>query len=146
MLASLVQSGLRAVEIDSSVSDFDGLMRPGDRVDLLFTSGDNSGGKKSTVTLLQNLLVLSIGGSMEREAGSKRRGGGRGVTISSTLAQAQIITQAKTKGLLSLTLRNPDDVKVVDGLPETTDKEIDDLRAGATVNSNTTSRTEMGKK
>jgi len=134
VLATLVSSGLRAIELDSRVSDFDGLLRPGDRIDLLFTSNDGADGHKSTITLLQNLLILSVGGTLERGDGTEgtkaKYSRGQGVTVSATLTQAQLITQAKTKGRLTLTLRNPDDVKVIEGLPETTDREIAELRSG----------------
>jgi pilus assembly protein CpaB len=149
LLSSLVEKGLRAVEIDSKVSNFDGLLRPGDRVDLLFTASDNAEGHRATVTLLQNLLVLSVGGVMERrdddESGRRHYNGGQGVTLSATLAQSQIVTQAKTRGELTLTLRNPDDVKVVEGLPETTDKEITDARLSASNNSLAVGRKEGEK-
>lgn len=134
MLAGLVSSGLRAVEIDSKVSSFDGLLRPGDRIDLLLTVEPTAGATKSTLTLIQNLLVLAIGGSMDSQepAGSANLRASRygGVTVSATLAQAQLITQAKTRGLLTLVLRNPDDVKVIEGIPETTDSQIADIRSG----------------
>jgi pilus assembly protein CpaB len=146
LLSSLVEKGLRAVEVDSKLSNFDGLLRPGDRVDLLFTATDSAEGHRATVTLLQNLLVLSVGGTMERndenEPGKRRFSAGQGVTLSATLSQSQVITQAKTRGALTLTLRNPDDVKVVDGLPETTDKEITEARSSASSNVNSTGRKE----
>jgi pilus assembly protein CpaB len=144
LLSSLVEKGLRAVEIESKVSNFDGLLRPGDRVDILFSADGGGNGSRSTVTLLQNLLVLSVGGSMERTdstgAGTSRFSVSRGVTVGATLAQAQIITQAKSHGSLALTLRNPDDVKTVDGLPETTDKEVTEAHLSASNNAPSTAR------
>jgi pilus assembly protein CpaB len=86
--------------------------------------------------LLQNLLVLSVGGTMERkiddeDRGARRSSVGRGVTVSATSAQSQIIAQAMTRGVLTLTLRNPDDVKIVEGLAETTDSVVKDVVVGA---------------
>ncbi|HXK18797.1 MAG TPA: Flp pilus assembly protein CpaB, partial [Polyangiaceae bacterium] len=37
VLSGLVQNGMRAVPLDMRQADFDGLLRPGDRVDVLFS-------------------------------------------------------------------------------------------------------------
>jgi pilus assembly protein CpaB len=120
VLSGLVQQGSRAVAIDSRAADFQGLLRPGDRVDVLLTSGDKGAG--STATLLQNLLVLSVGSNIARVDDDTAKGGGRGsgVTVSATLEQAQVLAQAEQRGRLTLVLRNSEDVTVVEGLPETT--------------------------
>jgi pilus assembly protein CpaB len=126
VLSGLVQNGMRAVAIDLRAADFDGLLRPGDRVDLLFTAGakDSTG---STVTLLQNLLVLAVGGNIaradEKSSNAVQRSGGS-VSVGTTVEQAQLITQARERGRLSLSLRNPDDITLVDGLPETTSADV----------------------
>lgn len=125
VLSGLVQNGMRAIAVDGSVTDFDGLLRPGDHVDvLLSTAGDDVAGAL-TVTLLQNLLVLSSGGDLGREdtRNAKRTRGGL-VTLSATAEQAQLITQAKDRGRLSLTLRNPADIEIIEKLPETADKDV----------------------
>lgn len=126
VLSGLVQNGMRAVSVDLRAADFDGLLRPGDRVDLLFTAGAKDGAG-STITLLQNLLVLSVGGSIARAdevAGAKALRAGGNVTLSASVEQVQLITQAKERGRLSLALRNPDDITVVEGLPETTSADV----------------------
>ena len=46
------------------------------------------------------------------------------VTLSATLEQSQLLTQAKERGKLGLTLRNPDDIQLVEGVPETTAKDV----------------------
>jgi pilus assembly protein CpaB len=114
-----VQQGSRAVALDGRSSDFQGLLRPGDRVDVLLTTGEKTQG--TTVTLLQNLLVLSVGSNIARvdEEGSKSGLRGGGVTVSATLEQAQVLAQAGQHGRLTLVLRNSDDITVIDGLPET---------------------------
>lgn len=126
VLSGLVQQGLRAVSIDSRSADFDGLLRPGDRVDVLLSTG--KGDEGSTVTLMQNLLVLSVGGSIQRatdEEGAKSwSGAGGAVTVSASLGQAQILTEAQKRGRLTLTLRNSDDITLVDGVVETTAKDL----------------------
>ncbi len=125
VLSGLVQNGMRAVAIDVQSRDFDALLRPGDRVDLLFTAGGKEAAS-STITLIQNLLVLSVGSNISRadEKSSPSTRSGGGVTLSVTASQAQLITQAKERGRLSLSLRNPDDITLVDGLPETTGADI----------------------
>jgi pilus assembly protein CpaB len=119
VLSGLVQQGSRAVALDGRSSDFQGLLRPGDRVDVLLTTGEKAQGG-TTITLLQNLLVLSVGSNIARvdEDGAKNglRGG---VTVSATLEQAQLLAQAEQHGRLTLVLRNSDDITVIEGLPET---------------------------
>ena len=83
--------------------------------------------------MLQNLLVLSAGGSIARiddEASAPGvRGRGSSVMLSATVEQAQILTQAKLRGRLILTLRNAEDITVVEGVPETTDRDLRLARA-----------------
>lgn len=115
-LSSAIQEGKRAIALSGNDVTFDGLLRPGDRIDLLFTraAGDE------TSTLLQNLLVLSVGGRLdaneERMTGRSLRGS---VSLAVSSEQGQLITQAEQQGSLSLVLRNPDDIAIVEGLPRT---------------------------
>lgn len=129
VLSGLVQNGLRAVTVDARSADFDGLLRPGDRVDVLFTTPSKDAEGGVTTTLLQNLLVLSVGGDLgKRDTASKDDTGAAGrtgsVTLSATLEQSQLLTQAKERGKLGLTLRNPDDIQLVEGVPETSAKDV----------------------
>jgi pilus assembly protein CpaB len=115
-LSSSVQEGKRAIALSGDGITFDGLLRPGDRVDVLFTraSGDE------TSTLLQNLLVLAVGGRLdasdERTPGRALRGS---VSLAVSSEQGQLITQAEQQGHLTLVLRNPDDITIIEGLPRT---------------------------
>jgi Flp pilus assembly protein CpaB len=122
------------VAIESRAGAFDGLLRPGDRVDVLFTAGSGTE-PGSTVTLLQNLLVLSVGGSVAKtsEGGARVPGALRGgsVTLSASVADAQLITQAKERGQLSLTLRNADDIALATGVTETTAQDLRQATLGA---------------
>jgi pilus assembly protein CpaB len=124
-LSGLVANGQRAVAIDGRAADFDGLLRPGDRVDVLLSLGDQNESAGSTLTLLQNLLVLSVGGTTERaDANDKTNGRGSTVTVSSTVEQAQVLTEALRRGKLTLTLRNNEDIALVEGIPETHAKDL----------------------
>lgn len=123
-LSRAVSSGMRAIAIDGRVADFDGLLRPGDRVDVLLSLGgqDNAAG---TMTLLQNLLVLSVGGTTSRsDNNEKTYGRGSTVSVAVTVEQAQVLTEALRRGKLTLTLRNGDDITLVEGVPETTSKDL----------------------
>jgi pilus assembly protein CpaB len=127
-LSGLVETGLRAIGLNGRSADFNGLLRPGDRVDVLFTTAIKDGETGGTMTLLQNLLVLSVGGelgkSSESAPSSRAAGHASDVTLSVTEEQAQLVTQAEERGRLSLTLRNPADIAIADGIPETTGKDV----------------------
>lgn len=133
VLSGLIQQGSRAVAIDSRTADFQGLLRPGDRVDVMLTSGGKDDG--GTLTLLQNLLVLSVGGTTVRgddSASNKATYRGGSVTVSATLEQAQLLTQAQQRGRLTLTLRSSGDIELVEGLTETTAKDLVPAKESAT--------------
>jgi Flp pilus assembly protein CpaB len=114
-LASSVQDGRRAFQL-SGQSTFDGLLRPGDRVDLLFMQAE--GGK--TRILLQDLLVLAVGGSLD---GSKSVHSGA-VVVSVDIREAQMLAAAERAGALRIILRNSNDVANVERIPEVTRDEI----------------------
>ncbi len=130
-LSGLVRNGMRAVTIRAdTTSAFGGLLRPGDRVDLLITTSRDgtAEGNRVTVPLLQNVIVLAVGKDtgMEEVDGRRRSVERRfnEVTLSVTVEQAQILTLADHSGTITLTLRNPDDIAILDGLPETTRSDI----------------------
>jgi pilus assembly protein CpaB len=117
-LSSAVADGKRAVSLAATTSTFDGLLRPGDRVDILFTpsSGDE------TSMLLQNILVLAVGGHLgQEEEGSGRLSsfGRKAVTLSASMEEGQLITQAERQGTLKLVLRNPEDIELLEGVGKT---------------------------
>lgn len=120
VLSGLVQNGLRAITVTTAAGgNFGGLLRPGDRIDLLFRANKD----ESTVVLplLQNVLVLAVGQemggqtniiNMVRSASS--------LTLSVSANQAQALTLAQSEGSLTASLRNPGDIVVsADRLPTT---------------------------
>lgn len=124
-LSSLVIQGQRAITIRADVSaSFGGLLRPGDRVDVLLTL-ERETNTYITLPLLQNHLVLASG----RDTGAPARPGERRtttqgtvnqVTISVNLEQAAALALAQEQGRLTLILRNPDDITIVENARDTT--------------------------
>ncbi len=132
-LSSLVRNGMRAITIQADQSaTFGGLVRPGDRVDVLMTlTRPGAPGstafedERVTIALLQNLLVLAAGqdtGALQRTARTPTQM--NDVTLSTTVEQAQLLAFSQQRGRLTLLLRHPDDIEVIEGLPETTTDDI----------------------
>jgi pilus assembly protein CpaB len=123
-LAGLVRPGMRAIAIKAtSASTFDGLLRPGDRVDVLLTTERPGTNERITFPLEQNLLVLATGrdvGGDEIGKGGSRRTRLATVTLAATLDQAQTLAFGIDRGDFTLVLRHPDDIATVEGLPEAT--------------------------
>jgi pilus assembly protein CpaB len=122
-LSTAVQEGKRAIALNGNNVTFDGLLRPGDRVDVLFTRGAGD----ETSTLLQNVLVLSVGGRIEVDdgpGGIAMRSSRGAVTLSVSSEEGQLLTQAEQQGALTLVLRNPDDIAIVEGLPKTQREDV----------------------
>ena len=111
-LADLIAQGMRALPIPAGAEGlFGGLLRPGDRVDILYTARG-----AATVTLLQNVLVLAVGPDTQNTG---HRATGPVVTVSLSPEQAQTVVHARTQGSLEVALRHPDDTLVLNGLPDT---------------------------
>lgn len=122
-LAGLIQPGMRAIAIPASPeSSFDGLLQPGDRVDVLLTTDKAGSAERVTFPLEQNLLVLATGRDVGGDDSSDRARRGRTatVTLAATLEQVQVLAFGIDRGELTLALRHPDDITTIDGLPEAT--------------------------
>jgi pilus assembly protein CpaB len=126
-LSALVQPGMRAVNIravNHNIESF-ALLRPGDRVDVIATMAKD--------VVLQNVLVLAVGG--DTDAAEKTLGGGGGskremiLSLSLNLPEAQLLTLAMDKGKLSVALRNPDDVRVTEGMADMSSSALIDTKA-----------------
>jgi pilus assembly protein CpaB len=134
-LSLLVRPGMRAVTVlADATSSFSGLIRAGDRVDVFATMSRTTGeGDRVTLPLLQNVLVLAAGRDLGGELQAAQQGSGASasnssvqaghdismVTLSVTLEEAALLVFAQDRGRLSLVMRNPEDINVVEGLPET---------------------------
>jgi pilus assembly protein CpaB len=118
-LSGLVRVGMRAVALDlGNGADFSGLVRPGDRVDLMLTV--NRGTKRQTThAIAQAALVVAVGADTGGPGGAATETRAKparkaGISVALTAEHAALVTHARSLGELSITLRNPDDVAVVD--------------------------------
>jgi len=112
-LSSLVLPGYRAVSIRAAQDDTSiSMIRPGDYVDVISVLGGNeSGGAKAAVVLLQRVLVLALGTETSPDAvdRDKNIASEKVLTLSLTLSEAQVIALAAERGRLAVAVRHPDD-------------------------------------
>lgn len=124
-LSSLVQPNMRALSVRTQKEAFGGLVRPGDRVDLLLTTEREA--SPVTFLLQQNLLLLAVGKDVGGEGSGTavgRGGTNHQITLSVTPEQSQAITEALKIGELSFVLRNPEDLGIHEKMPETTRSDV----------------------
>src|SRR6185436_7354000 len=108
-LAPIIPTGMRAVTVRvTDVAGVAGFVLPGLRVDVLVTGHPPGSDTSLTTTVLQNMLVLSAGQTIQPD--------GRGqaintptVTLLATPDQAETLTLAGNQGSLQLILRNGSD-------------------------------------
>ena len=119
-----VQPGNRAVTVRASSSDdkSHALIRPGDYVDVVATMPTGAAEGRTAVVLLQRVLVLAVGLETAPDPiADKKEGQAQRdlmLTLSLNLQEAQMIALAVEKGRLSVALRNPDDQRIVEGIPD----------------------------
>ena len=121
-LSSLVQPGMRAVTIRADFDDKSfALIRPGDRIDVIATMPQpDKPDARSAVVLLQNVLVLAVGTDFEADGSAAKddSGGAMILSLSLNVQEAQLASLAQEKGKLSVALRNPNDVRVTEGMSD----------------------------
>jgi pilus assembly protein CpaB len=126
-LSSLVQPGKRALTVVARGSrDRDGhaLIRPGDYVDVILTLVDATSEQKTSVVLLQRILVLAVGtdteliGMSSGSASGNRQGSEKPLTLSLNLQEVQLLALAIQQGELSVAVRPPDEPTVIDEVPD----------------------------
>lgn len=123
-ISQLIVPGKRAVAVrmkrmDASMAH---LVRPGDYVDVVATIEGEDGRTSSTV-LLQRVLVVAVGDKTERnttgkETDERRRSGPQSLTFSLDLEESQLLALADSKGELSIAVRNGDDQRLIEDLPD----------------------------
>lgn len=126
-LSSLVQPGKRALTVvarGSSDREGHALIRPGDYVDVILTLVDATSAQKTSVVLLQRILVLAVGTDteligMSSGAGAvNRRDSDKALTLSLNLQEVQLLALAIQQGELSVAVRPPDEPTVIDEVPD----------------------------
>ncbi|HEY7957102.1 MAG TPA: Flp pilus assembly protein CpaB, partial [Polyangia bacterium] len=124
-LSAAVQKGQRAITIPVDVSgSLAGMLRPGDHVDVIGTFAKNQGADWSTVTLLQNVLVIATGdqrGAVENEEPAGPPGSQHtfsNITVSVDLEEAELLVFSMQRGPINVALRAQDDIETVDDVPE----------------------------
>lgn len=123
-IPAMIEPGRRAVAVPiTDASGVAGLIQPRSRVDVLFTRS-GSVAEASTVTILQDIEVLSIGRSTVAGQGAgqvdPRAPRATSATLLVTPEEARKLELAKNQGRISLALRNPlDRSRLPDGSPVT---------------------------
>lgn len=122
-LSSLVQPGNRAVTIamnDQTTSV--ALVKPGDYVDVFSVMQQGSSDQRFAVVLLQRVLVLATGLETSPdvpESKDKRYGANDSLlTLSLTLTESQLLSLAEEKGKIAIALRNPEDQRTAQSVPD----------------------------
>ena len=145
-LSSLVQPGNRAVSVqmareDSSVA----LIRPGDYVDVIaiMPQPNQPNDVHAAVVLFQRVLVLATGleTSPDAYAEKSRNGENRVVnettdsllTLSLTTPEAQLLALAGERGKLAVALRNPEDQRTAERIPDVSSNSLLDSERLRTV-------------
>lgn len=102
-----IPDGNRAITISiNEVSGLAGQVKPGHRVDVLLSTKPETGSSETqSLTMLQNILVLAVGGSTG-DTGDAAAGT---ITLAVTPDQAEYVMLAENTGKMKLTLRPPTD-------------------------------------
>jgi pilus assembly protein CpaB len=112
VFSATLKNGRRAMtfEVDT-VNSVSGMLRPGDRIDLMLSQRATSGSQEEvTRTLLSNMVVLATDQNLKRrdeQTGQERSFST--VTLDLSPQDAQRLIVAKQSGRLTALLRHPDD-------------------------------------
>ena len=103
-----------AIPVDER-SGVGGLLLPGDRVDVLLTYSDPSRGELATKTLLQQVEIIAVGDPGAWAAPRTRmKRSYRSVLAVASQQDSELLALSPKLGSLSLTLRDPSDLAVVE--------------------------------
>lgn len=117
-----IEDGYRAVSIGvDALSSVSNMVQPGDHVDLISSMIFPGDTKTTTLTVLQNVSVLSVGEGQGDEESQKSYGT---ITLMVLPNEVNLITHAAKFGNLTLTLRNPMDSKTNPELNLISEQEI----------------------
>lgn len=108
-IAELLKPGYRGVSIPiEDVAAVYGFARPGSFVDVLFRSEETEDRTEVTMTLLERVQILAVKHNTLSDQSVELSSDGT-VTLAVTPSQAKVLKVVEGRGMLSLTLRNPDD-------------------------------------
>jgi Flp pilus assembly protein CpaB len=111
-LIAKLPSGMRAIALKVNAESLaGGFVLPGFRVDVLSTLRNGTSDSVAKI-ILQNMLVLAVDTNAQRDPNSSSMLGST-VTLAATPEEAQRLSLAAAMGELRLTLRTPDDNKIV---------------------------------
>jgi pilus assembly protein CpaB len=109
-LSIVLKPGMRAISIAvDRVKDVSGLIKPGDRVDVIAVPGRAGGETPVATTILRGALVLALGAQLEGSAPASAAEvqNAATVTLGVTPAQAALLATADVNSTLRLALRSP---------------------------------------
>lgn len=117
-LSTRVQKKARAITIDTGKStSVGGWIRPNDHVDIVGTFKDPTTNESVAVTLMQNVVILATGritGTTNVNLMPEGQRDYNNVSLLVVPEEAEILVLAQDLGALTLTLRNEDDVDVIE--------------------------------
>jgi pilus assembly protein CpaB len=109
-LPSLIPPGMRAVSVRvNDVVSVAGFVQPGTRVDVLATGNQGAGNDRQTTTVLENVAVIAVGKSLDRNAPEAQTA--PVITLLVSPDDAQKLALVSQEGHIQLSLRNPLDTK-----------------------------------
>jgi pilus assembly protein CpaB len=109
-LPSMIPQGMRAVSVRvNDVVSVAGFVQPGTHVDVLAT-GQGGGNDRQTTTVLENVLVLAVGKSLDRTASADAQTAPV-ITLAVSPDDAQKLALVSQEGRIQLSLRNPMDTR-----------------------------------
>jgi pilus assembly protein CpaB len=110
-LPSMIPQGMRAVSVRvNDVVSVAGFVQPGTRVDVLATGNQASGNDRQTTTVLENVAVIAVGKSLDRNASADAQTAPV-ITLLVSPDDAQKLALVSQEGRIQLSLRNPLDTK-----------------------------------
>ncbi len=110
-LPSMIPQGMRAVSVRvNDVVSVAGFVQPGTHVDVLATGNQSGGNERQTTTVLENVLVLAVGKSLDRNPSADAQTAPV-ITLAVSPDDAQKLALASQEGRIQLSLRNPVDTK-----------------------------------
>jgi pilus assembly protein CpaB len=119
VFSAVLKNGRRALTIEvDEISSISGLLRPGDRIDLMLTAKASETGSAATANareftfpMLSNVEILATGQAQKAKpaAGDVAAQGFSHITLDVTPQEGTRIIAAKAAGRLTAVLRGPDD-------------------------------------